>query len=90
MHQLEIKVVTNKLVHIQTIYLQTSYAHFKKYAMPVSFSEIWANKMLIISSTRAEFLPLYNTQMLYRTVKRNPTAVTRMSPPPPRNNILRF
>jgi hypothetical protein len=57
--------------------------------MPVLFSEIWANKMHIIASTRPEFLRLYSTQKLYRAVTRNTTAVTRMSLPPPQNNILR-
>ena len=57
--------------------------------MPASLLEMWANKMRILASTRTEFLRLYNTQMLYRAVKRNTTAVTRMSLPPPRNNILR-
>lgn len=67
---------TNKLVHLQTTYLQTSYAHFNKYSMPVSLSETGKNKMRFITSTRTEFLRLCNTQMLYCAVKRNITAVT--------------
>jgi hypothetical protein len=54
--------------------------------MPVSLKEMWENEKGIIASTRTEFLRFYNTQMLYRALKRNPTAVTRMSLPLPRNN----